>query len=69
MDGLYRTGKPMLVTTNLPLSVLQSTDDLAEKRIFDRLLERCVPVLSDGESLRREKAKENLRYFKELPES
>ena len=69
IDGRCRAGKPMLVTTNLPLSVFKSAEDLAEKRIFDRLLERCVPVLFDGESLRHEKAKENLRYFKELPDN
>ena len=39
-----------------------------EQRIFDRLLEICVPVCFDCPSLRKEKAAENLRFFRQLCE-
>ena len=31
------TGKPMIVTTNIPLSVMQKAADLDERRIYDRV--------------------------------
>lgn len=55
------SGKPMIVTTNLPLKVLQQAEEIQEKRIYDRILEVCVPVRFEGESFRRAGAAENLR--------
>lgn len=40
--------------------------DMVEQRIFDRILEMCVPVCFDGKSLRQEKAKEKLQLYKPL---
>ena len=40
--------------------------DMQEQRIFDRVLEMCVPVCFDGESLRQEKAKERMQLYKQL---
>ena len=39
---------------------------IQQQRICDRLLEMCVPVCFNGDSLRREKAAENLRFFRDL---
>jgi DNA replication protein DnaC len=39
---------------------------MADHRIYDRLLERCLPVCFDGESLRREKAAGNLAFYRSL---
>ena len=53
--------KPMIITTNIALSVMQKATDLDDRRIYDRVLEVCVPVLFDGENFRRGNAAENLK--------
>lgn len=66
IDGRYLARRPLIITTNLSLRDLKQPTDLAQQRIFDRVLELCVPVCFDGESLRQGKAKENLRRYKTL---
>lgn len=66
IDGRYLARKPLIITTNLSLNRLKNPVDVVEQRIFDRILEMCVPVCFDGESLRQEKAKEKLRLYKEI---
>ncbi len=66
IDGRYLAQKPLIVTTNLSLRELKQPVDIPEQRIFDRILELCVPVCFDGPSLRQEKAKEKLALYKEL---
>mgnify|MGYP003106496012 CR=1 FL=1 len=39
VDKRLLTGKPMIVTTNIPLSVMKQAADLDDRRIFDRILE------------------------------
>ncbi len=39
---------------------------MTERRVFDRILEICVPVCFDGPSLRQEKAKDTVARYKEL---
>ena len=53
--------KPMIITTNIALSVMQKVTDLDDRRIYDRVLEVCVPVLFDGENFRKGNAAENLK--------
>lgn len=53
--------KPMIITTNIALSVMQKATDLDDRRIYDRILEVCVPILFDGENFRRGNAAENLK--------
>lgn len=66
IDGRYLARKPTIITTNLSLQELKNPCDITEKRIFDRILEMCIPVCFDGESLRLEKAKENMKLYKQL---
>ena len=66
IDGRYLAKKPTISTTNLSLQELKDPWDITEKRIFDRILEMCIPVCFDGESLRLAKAKENLKLYKQL---
>ena len=58
IDGRYRSGKPLIATTNLTLQELKNPQDTAHARIYDRLLEMCVPVQFKGESF------ENVRLRK-----
>ena len=52
IDSRYRSGKPMIVTTNLKLNELKHPPDLAHARIYDRILERCAPILFAGKNFR-----------------
>ncbi len=53
--------KPMIITTNISLSAMQKATDLYDRRIYDRILEVCVPILFDGENFRKGNAAENLK--------
>lgn len=65
IDGRYRSGKPLIVTTNLTLNELNNPRDTAHARIYDRLKEMCVPLNFSGESRRRMTAQEKLNWLKE----
>ena len=66
IDGRYLTKRPLIVTTNLSLNHMKTTTDLAEKRIYDRVLEMCIPVFFSGESQRPDRAKTNLEQFRSI---
>lgn len=55
IDSRYRAGLPMIITTNLTMQKLATESDLADKRVYDRILERCYPVEVTGESRRMKK--------------
>ena len=61
IDKRYRSGKPMIITTNLTLEQLRNPPDLAHARIYERILERCAPILFSGENFRKQKSEENKR--------
>ena len=56
IDSRYRSRKPLIVTTNLKLEEIRNPPDLAHARIYDRIMERCAPVLFSGRNFREEKA-------------
>ena len=59
IDARYRTGKPLIVTTNTPIEKIKSPETLAQQRIYSRLLEMCQPVKVDGTDRRRDAVKQN----------
>ncbi len=68
VDERYRSGRPLIVTTNLTERELHSPQDIDRKRIYDRILERCAPLHFDGGSKREEQAAEMRKFMKELLE-
>lgn len=56
IDTRYRSGKPMIVTTNLTMNEMQEENDIRLRRIYDRIFEVCFPVEFRGKSLRMKKA-------------
>ena len=66
VDSRYRSRKPLIVTTNLTLNEIQHPQDTAHARIYDRLLEMCIPVSCIGVSFRKENAQEKLKRIKLL---
>lgn len=55
IDSRYRAGLPMIITTNLTMQKLATEAEIANKRVYDRILERCYPVEVAGESRRMKK--------------
>ena len=66
VDSRYRSGKPLIVTTNLTLEELQNPEDTAHARIYDRLTEMCCPVCIMGENFRKAKAQAKMERLKML---
>ena len=56
----------LIVTTNLTLDKIRHPRDTAHARIYDRLLEMCVPISCIGVSFRKETAQEKLERLKSL---
>lgn len=66
IDTRYRSGKPLIITTNLTPNELRNPIDLRYKRVYDRVLEMCYPLLVEGTSRRQEKAQNKREEFKHL---
>ena len=66
IDSRYRSRRPLIVTTNLPLQDLQHPQDTAHARIYDRLLEMCAPIRFSGENFRKATAQDKLARLKNL---
>ena len=58
INARYESGRPTIITTNLSLNTLQNPEDLVHQRIYDRVLEMCIPVQFHGKSLRGALARE-----------
>ncbi len=69
VDARYRSGKPVIYTTNLPLEVLKKPRDARYTRIYDRILERCFPVEFRGVSRRKREARRGFEEMKKLLEA
>ncbi len=46
------SGKPMIITTNITLAAMKNAADLDDRRIYDRVLEVCLPVHFKGQNFR-----------------
>jgi len=65
IDSRYRCKKPMIVTTNLTMDELKHAD-LAHARIYDRILERCTPVMVNNTNIRQLNAETQLKEIRKL---
>lgn len=65
IDSRYRSGKPLILTTNLTLEEMKRTDDRRYQRIYDRVFSMCFPVRFTGESFRKVSA---VHRFDEMQE-
>ena len=66
IDSRYRSKKPLIVTTNLTLTELNNAPDVAHRRIYDRILERCAPIRINNRNIRQDKASANLQKAKKI---
>ena len=66
IDSRYRSQLPMIVTTNLSLKKLKNPEDMARARIYDRVLERCMPIRVNEQNIRDLNKEANLVRVKQL---
>jgi len=53
VDARYRSGLPMIITTNLSMDTIKNSQSATDNRIFDRIIEKCFPIEVKGKSHRR----------------
>jgi DNA replication protein DnaC len=66
IDARYRSGLPMIITTNLTMDKIKNPEDIENRRIYDRILERCFPIEVGGGSRRRKAVREDYEEMKNL---
>lgn len=68
IDSRYRSGRPLIITTNLTADELKNPADISRKRIYSRLFEVCIPFEVKGMDRRAESLKREYGEFRELLE-
>lgn len=66
IDRRWRSRKPLIITTNLPLKAIKEDINPDKKRIYDRILDMCTPVYVGGESKRRLSTEKKMQYIKSV---
>ena len=66
IDTRYKSGKPLIITTNLTLEELKNPTDVPHKRIYDRVLGMCVPVMFNGVNFRNQEAADKMEVARKL---
>ena len=66
IDRRIRSGRPLIITTNLPLKEIKSETMLDKRRIYDRILEMCTPMYVGGTSKREAIASMKMEKAKKL---
>ena len=66
IDERYKSGLPVIVTTNLTIEDLRCPSQLADARIYSRILEMCTPVHVAGSDRRTAAGKSKQEILKEV---
>ncbi len=66
IDSRYRSGKPMILTTNLTPAEMQAAADIRYSRIYDRVFEVCYPVEFTSPSWRKHETVVRQREMQKL---
>lgn len=53
IDARYRSGRPLIVTTNLSLEEIKNPESMEYQRVFDRIIEMCTPLHVSADGRRR----------------
>lgn len=59
VDARYRSGKPLIVTSNLTSAELMRPSSIDKQRIYSRVLEMCFPVEVKGVDRRKKKLRDD----------
>lgn len=68
IDGRYRSGMPLILTTNMTLDEMMKTTDIRYRRVYDRIFEMCYPVHVAGDSWREAEAARRFDEMKNMME-
>lgn len=66
INARYKDGQPVIITSNIPWGELGDPKNMQYKRIYERIMEMCVPIKFDGENKRRKKAQEKMARAREV---
>ncbi len=66
IDERYKSGKPFIITTNIRLDALTNPHDLEHARIYNCIMERCMPVYFGGKNYRSELGQGNRDMAKKI---
>ena len=66
IDSRYRSGKPLIITTNLSKEELINQPNTDKQRIYSRLVEMCFPVEVKNVDRRKKKAQEDSADLRRL---
>ena len=66
IDERYKSNLPTIITTNLNPRDMAAVNDIAYKRIYDRVTEMCVPMYVKGEAQRTAAAKSKAQMLKDI---
>ena len=66
IDERYKSCKPFIITTNIQLEKLKNPHDLEHARIYDRIMERCMPVFFGGRNYRSDLGQGNRDMAKKI---
>lgn len=66
IDERYKSCKPFIITTNIQLEKLKNPHDLEHARIYDRIMERCMPVYFGGRNYRSGLGQDNRDMAKKI---
>ena len=66
IDSRYRSGLPLIITTNLTADELKHPVEIRKQRIYSRLFEMCVPIEVKGRDRRKEKLKEDYKDLEDI---
>ena len=53
IDARYRSGLPLIITTNLTAMELRTPNTMNKQRVYGRILERCYPIEVKGKRLKK----------------
>lgn len=66
IDGRMASALPTIFTTNLSIEQIKKPADIADQRIYDRVLEMAFPIEVAGNSRRRKKVRDSYEETKRL---
>lgn len=66
IDQRYKAKLPIIITTNLTMDEMKNPKNMDYQRIYDRVLEMCVPLHFAGESMRKADASAKLAKARKL---